>query len=150
MPRHCEYAQVLPALPPSQPPRLSFPRRLRLAHARQYQAVYGYKVRKPLGMLLVYAMPNGGTEHRLGLAIHRRVGTAVARNLIKRLLREAFRLDRRTYLMATRESGLDLVVQVKPHTPVELAHYREWLRLAVATAAREVERREAKNKAGEC
>ncbi|MBU6412470.1 MAG: ribonuclease P protein component [Planctomycetes bacterium] len=128
----------------SQPPNLAFPRRLRLTHARQYQSVYGYKVRKPSGLLLVYAAPNGGIEHRLGLAIHRRVGTAVVRNRIKRLLREAFRLDRHGYPLLVNGGGADLIVQVKPHEPVEVDSYRKWLADAVSSAVREVSRREAK------
>jgi ribonuclease P protein component len=95
-------------------------------------------------MLLVFAAPNGGSEHRLGLAIHRRVGTAVLRNRVKRLLREAFRLDRHNYPLLAHGGAADLIVQVKPHEPVEIEQYRKWLDDAVISAVREVSKREAK------
>jgi ribonuclease P protein component len=49
-----------------------------------------------------------GTD-RLGLAVSRRVGGAVARNRVKRLLREAFRRNKRASL-----PDLDIVILPKP------------------------------------
>lgn len=46
---------------------------------------------------------------RLGMTVSRKVGGAVARNRVRRLLREIFRKER-----ALREAGLDLVVHAKP------------------------------------
>jgi ribonuclease P protein component len=53
----------------------------------------------------VIALPNGRTEHRLGIAAGRKLGGAVVRNRARRLLRESFRR-----LVPTAGEGFDLVV----------------------------------------
>ena len=58
--------------------------------------------------LAVYAVPNGLTQSRLGLSVSRRVGDSVARNHIKRLLREAFRTS-----LGELPEGFDLVAVVR-------------------------------------
>jgi ribonuclease P protein component len=56
--------------------------------------------------LIVYGVENGLNHPRLGLSVSRkRVGKATARNRVKRLIREAFRLSK-----AELPSGVDLVV----------------------------------------
>jgi ribonuclease P protein component len=60
-------------------------------------------------LFLVVAAPNGFTFDRLGLAVSRRVGGAVARNRARRLLRESFRR-----LEHPRGGGADLVVVAHP------------------------------------
>ena len=83
-------------------------RRRRLTSAAQFDQVFKRGAR--LGgrlFLLVYA-PNGARQHRLGLAVSRRVGGAVARNRARRLLRESFRRS-----APAARSGYDLVVVAK-------------------------------------
>ena len=67
------------------------PKRYRLRHAADIQHVqqYGQSWRHPLLILLVIA--NDAPLSRFGFLASRRVGTAVARNRAKRLLREAVR-----------------------------------------------------------
>ena len=58
---------------------------------------------------VVYVAPNGLAYNRLGLTTSRKVGNAVVRNHWRRILREAFRLNK-----ASMPQGYDLVVIVKP------------------------------------
>ncbi len=85
-----------------------FPKSLRLLTPRQFKAVYEARTRKSVGPLLVYARPNDVGHTRIGLSVGRQVGGAVARNRVKRLLREAFRLTRRDL-----PAGYDLVINVR-------------------------------------
>ena len=87
----------------------SFPKSHHLRHQRDFDAVYGAKVAKRSGPLRVHGRPNGLEHNRLGLSIGRRVGKAVARNRVKRLLRESFRL-----LQHELPRGYDLVVVALP------------------------------------
>ena len=82
------------------------------------------------------AVPNGRSEHRLGLVVSRRVGGAVERNRARRLLRESFRR------LSAREKGLDLVILVKAglctrrQAEVELELQQRLRRLARASRPR--------------
>lgn len=105
---------------------LRFSRAQRLTHAREFQRVFGGRAsvaRGPGGCVRVHALPNGLDRPRLGLSIGRRVGGAVVRNRLKRLIREAFRLEQ-TALPA----GLDFVVSLLPHAELGLEAYRACLR----------------------
>ncbi len=90
------------------PGRNLFRRRHRLTHAREFQAVFEAKARKVSGPLVVFTRPNELTHCRLGLSIGRTAGPAVARNRIKRLVREAFRLDHAKWT-----GPFDVVVNVR-------------------------------------
>jgi ribonuclease P protein component len=72
------------------------------------------------GPLVMYAVPNELGHPRLAIAMKRAVGTAVKRNRIKRLLREAYRLHQHDL-----PRGYDFVVVVRPHAEVILAEYQK-------------------------
>ena len=99
---------------------------MRLANARQFRAVYAEQVRRNAGPLLVYALPNGLDHPRLGLAVPKRVGNAVKRNRVKRMLREALRL-----MQHDLPGGYDLVVNVRPHELLTFEEYTEALAGAI-------------------
>ena len=100
--------------------RHTFPKSHHLLLPRQFDAVYAARVRESRGPLTVYALPNDLGHPRLGLSVSRKVGVAVRRNRIRRLLREAFRLMQHDF-----PAGYDLVVVVRPHPPLALAEYQK-------------------------
>lgn len=135
-------------------------KRLRFSHAhrlhgrRAFAAVFDAKMRKSAGPLLVFTRPNGLPHHRLGLSVSRRVGKAVLRSRVKRLLREAFRLTQGDWPKlpgAGDGGGLDLVVVVRPHPTLPLTDYQTHLFSAVGAAHRawEKRRRNADDKTGD-
>ena len=87
----------------------SFPRSCRLRSRRQFVEVYTKGRRVGSSSFTVFGLPNNLGHCRLGLTVSRKVGGAVRRNRVKRLLREVFRLNR-TRL----EPALDLVVNAHP------------------------------------
>lgn len=119
-------------MPDAAPARLHFRPRQRVSLARDYQAVFGARVRKSKGPMTVFGRPNGGGTTRLGLSVGRRAGPAVRRNAIKRRVREAFRLSQRDL-----PPGFDFVVSVRAHDDASLDDYRRWLGEACAGVAKE-------------
>lgn len=93
--------------------------------------MYSHRLSRARGPLVIFAKPNGLASARLGLSVGRRVGMAVTRARIKRLLRESFRLER-----AGLPGGLDLVINVRPHKAKGLGEYRQLLAEAWASLAR--------------
>ncbi len=87
------------------------------------------------GRLVLWAAPNALPQARLGILVSRRHGSAVARNRLKRLLREAFRLSR-----AELPAGVDLVCTVQPGVALGLSTALESLRVLARRAARRLAR----------
>jgi len=101
-------------------PSNKFPRADRLGGRLVFAAVFDGKVKQSQGPLSVYSLPNNLGHSRLGISISRRVGTAVRRNRIKRLIREAFRLH-------PQKLSYDLVIVPRPHAPRALTEYQQLL-----------------------
>jgi ribonuclease P protein component len=80
------------------------PRR-RLRKGAEFDAVFKRGSRLPGRLFLLVVAPSRARSDRLGLAVSRKVGGAVARNRARRLLREGFR----RLPLATRAS-IDVVV----------------------------------------
>jgi len=105
--------------------RHRLPRELRLTNGRQFDHVRAARVTRSAGPLRVGGRPNDLPHCRLGMAVSRKVGNAVTRNRIRRMIRESFRL-----LQHDLPGGYDLVVIAKPHEPARLEDYQQWLMAA--------------------
>ena len=82
-----------------------FPRDYRIRRNSDYQRVFARRCSVADDSIVVYAAANDLPHPRLGMAVSRRLGTAVARNRWRRLLREAFRAIR-----ASLPCGVDLII----------------------------------------
>ncbi len=99
---------------------------LRLRSSKRIHVVLAEGIRKSSGPLLLCGLPNELQHPRMALAVSRRIGCAVVRNRIKRLLRESSRL-----LQHDLPQGYDIVVRVKPHEVLSLAEYQRLLSKAM-------------------
>ncbi|HEV7300919.1 MAG TPA: ribonuclease P protein component [Tepidisphaeraceae bacterium] len=110
------------------PLRNNFPRQAILRGVGTFGAIMDQRVRDTRGPLVFHTVPAAvGAQSRLGISIGRRVGNAVARNRIKRLLRESFRLARNDW-----PAAYDVVVVVRPHKPLALIDYQQHLSAGIA------------------
>lgn len=85
-------------------------KRGRLSRSAEFDRVFRQGRSIANRVLVLYAFPRAGEgEPRLGLSVSKRVGGAVERNHVKRLLREAFALE-----SAGLPDGVDVVVVARP------------------------------------
>jgi ribonuclease P protein component len=86
------------------------PSRGRLSRSAEFERVYRQGRSTANRHLVLYVFPNSSTEMpRLGLSVSRKVGGAVERNRVKRLLREAF-----AHVEGDLKAGRDVVVVARP------------------------------------
>ncbi len=84
--------------------KTSFGKEERLRTNRDFERVLTGGMTAADANVLVFVLPNGLTQSRIGPAVGRKWGKAVQRNRLKRLLREGFRLTRNEL-----PAGIDIV-----------------------------------------
>jgi ribonuclease P protein component len=127
------HPQASPRARPEAPLRLAgarpaaVQRRNRLSRSRDFDAVYRHGRSVSTRYLVLYRFEREGEEDgdvRLGIAIPKKIGTAVTRNRIKRRLREAWRS-----MLSSVPAGTDYVVLVRaPLAEAEESRGADWLR----------------------
>jgi|SRR5579875_2137245 len=90
--------------------------------------------------LIIYACENGLPYSRLGLSVSRKRGTAVQRNRLRRLCREAFRLTRHEM-----PRGLDLILIPRRAELPSLAELKQALPRLVRQVAGKLRREAGKS-----
>ena len=103
----------------------AYPKSVRLRRRREFLTLQRLGRRRHTPSFVILHAPSGTGTSRLGVTVSSRVGNAVVRNRIKRLVREVFR-SRREAL----NTPLDIVVIAKPDA-AQISH---------AQAATELER----------
>ena len=116
----------------------SFTKEDRVLASWEYRRIVrrGRRVQSP--NFRVYFLSNRTDRNRLGIVASRKVGKAVVRNRVKRVLREYFRLNRERF-----PHGTDTVVAVRPKIgPVTLASVAEELEPVLARESARGNRKE--------
>ncbi len=89
---------------------LTLPKSARLLKNGQFRTVLSRKIAASDALLLLFVAKNKCEHPRLGISISRSAGNAVQRNRMKRLIREAWRLNQKQI-----PQGRDYLVMLSPH-----------------------------------
>lgn len=115
------------------PQRLRYRPSQRFHTPAEYEAVFAEKHSAGDAVLLVFAIRDGAGPARLGTSVGKRCGNSVKRHLLKRYIREAFRLHQQDW-----PAGLRFVVVPRPGVTPTFAQVDDSLRRLVSKAAKKI------------
>jgi ribonuclease P protein component len=115
--------------------RLTFSKRARLVSNRQFKAVLDRRRRAADQMLTLFVAENGCGHPRLGVSVGRSCGTAVARNRLKRLLREVLRQSQDRI-----PPGLDYVLMISSPLAKKLKDPEKGRQVLAALTSQQLQR----------
>jgi ribonuclease P protein component len=118
--------------------RLNFRPHQRLRHDRDFRRILAAGRRAEDSRLIVYVDESPTEPGRLGMRAGRRLGSAVLRNRMRRLVREAYRLAQHRL-----PRGLDALCVLKAASQATLEDYRTSLLALIEQARRRKPRRRA-------
>ena len=93
---------------------LSFPKEERLQNSSHFQKVFQYGRKQKSEAITIFFLKNELPQNRLGISIGKKFGSAVKRNRMKRLVREAYLLNKQKFLQGNL-STFDIVIVI--HRP---------------------------------
>lgn len=68
--------------------------------------------------IVIYVLPNNKEDNRIGVAVGKKAGKSVVRNRLKRLIREAYRLNTEQI-----EKGFDIVIVWKSSANIDNVNF---------------------------
>ena len=71
-----------------------FPKSARIVRRNEYRAIQRSSLRVVTDHFIIYARKRRRKSKRIGITVSKKVGNAVVRNRVKRLVRESFRLNK--------------------------------------------------------
>jgi ribonuclease P protein component len=110
----------------------SFPKRRRLTNSARFEQIFSQGRFAKNSNLATYVLENGLGFSRLGVVVSKKHGKAVARNYLKRLIREAFRLR-----SGEIPSGVDVLVIPRISCEKSVTAIAQSLVLLVSSLVRE-------------
>ncbi|HEV2299251.1 MAG TPA: ribonuclease P protein component [Candidatus Acidoferrales bacterium] len=87
------------------PDKRNLPHEWRLARRAEFEAVYRGGRRRSSATFVIFLRANGSEKTRFGMSVKKALGNAVARNRVRRRVREILRLHREEIL-----PGWDVVI----------------------------------------